>query len=82
MPDVFFHILFHVVDPVYKVLHTQRAYGRVQQHLIRTGIKNVSAKDVFKGIYYAGIDSYRLLLQIPKVTNKVIFRNEDVIKAT
>lgn len=33
LPDAFYAVLFAVVFPIYKALHKERAYGRVEKHL-------------------------------------------------
>lgn len=80
LPDAFFVVLFALIFPIYKALHTKRAYGRVVKHLQTTGFSGVSAKDVFKSLYWNGIDSYRLLARIPSATKRVRYENESVIR--
>lgn len=88
LPDAFFALLFKIAFPIYKALHTKRAYGRVERLLQETGFygKNatrkhkVSPKDVFESIYWNGIDSYRLLARIPSATARVRFENEFIIQ--
>lgn len=86
MPDVFFAILFCIIHPIYKALHTKRAYGRVISHLQSTGFstpndaRQITAHDVFKSLYWNGIDSYRLLASIPSATSRVRYENEDIIR--
>lgn len=80
LPDAFFKILFIVIFPIYKALHTKRAYGRVVNHLQATGFSKITARDVFKSIYWNGIDSYRLLARIPSATRRIRYENEDIIK--
>lgn len=88
LPDAFFKILYIVIFPVYKALHTKRAYGRVVRFLDATGFSGefarqdiqINACDVFKSIYWNGIESYRLLARIPSATRRVRYENEDIIK--
>ena len=79
MPDVFYSVLFAVAFPVYKALHTKRAYGRVEQHLANAHI-NVSARDVFKGIFWNALDSYRGLARFKSVEKRIVFENEEIIR--
>ncbi|MCQ2063478.1 MAG: lauroyl acyltransferase [Fibrobacter sp.] len=88
LPDAFFKVLFFIIFPIYKALHTKRAYGRVVSHLQATGFlsnstpgrQQINARDVFKSLYWNGIDSYRLLARIPSATLRVRYENEHVIK--
>lgn len=87
LPDTFFKVLFVIIFPIYKALHTKRAYGRVENLLQATGFSSgtsgriqINAREVFKSIYWNGIDSYRLLARIPSATSRVRYENEDVIK--
>ncbi len=88
LPDAFYAALFQIAFPVYKTLHTKRAYGRVERLLQETGFcgknayrkRKVSAKDVFESIYWNGIDSYRLLARIPSATARVRFENEFIMQ--
>ena len=62
VPDVFYSALFAVAFPIYKALHTKRAYGRTVRHLenAKAYLKTtVSARDMFKGIFWNALDSYR-----------------------
>ena len=85
LPDPFFAALFVLVHPVYKALHMKRAYGRVIGHLQKCGFSErtpgVTARDVFKSLYWNGIDSYRLLARIPSATRRVRYENEQVIQS-
>ena len=80
LPDAFYAALFAIAFPLYKALHTERAYGRVVKHLDAAReymekenpgraepLRNVSARDVFKGIYWNALDSYRGLARIKSV---------------
>ena len=46
LPDAFFALLFKIAFPIYKALHTKRAYGRVERLLQETGFygKNATRK--------------------------------------
>ena len=113
LPDFFYSFLFAIAFPVYKALHTKRAYGRVVKHLeaarkyLETQaqglngarddscaqglngaqeincagpLQNVTARDVFKGIYWNALDSYRGLARFKSVERRIVFENEDIIK--
>ena len=83
VPDVFYSALFAVAFPVYKALHTKRAYGRTVKHLenAKAYLKtSVQARDVFKGIFWNALDSYRGLARFKCVENRIVFENEDIIR--
>ena len=92
MPDVFYSVLFATVFPIYKALHTKRAYGRVVKHLevarkyMETQgqdsgpMQEVTARDVFKGIYWNALDSYRGLARFKSVTRRIVYENEEIIR--
>ena len=83
LPDFFYSFLFTIAFPIYKALHTERAYGRVVKHLdaARGYLKqNVTPRDVFKGIYWNALDSYRGLARFKSVERRIVFENEDIIK--
>jgi KDO2-lipid IV(A) lauroyltransferase len=101
LPDFFYSFLFAIAFPIYKALHTERAYGRVVKHLeaarkyLETQaqglngaqeincagpLQNVTARDVFKGIYWNALDSYRGLARFKSVERRIVFENEDIIK--
>ena len=83
LPDFFYSFLFAIAFPVYKALHTERAYGRVVKHLdaAKEYLKqNVTPRDVFKGIYWNALDSYRGLARFRSVERRIVFENEDIIK--
>ena len=83
LPDFFNSFLFAIAFPVYKALHTERAYGRVVKHLdaARGYLKqSVTARDVFKGIYWNALDSYRGLARFKSVERRIVFENEDIIR--
>lgn len=87
LPDGFFSALFIIAYPIYKFLHLNRAYGRVQQHLIHTGMafdpktkKGTTPKEIFKGIYWSAIDSYRVLVGIPSALSRVTIENPEILE--
>ena len=97
VPDVFYSALFAVAFPVYKALHTKRAYGRTVRHLenakkyatvdcfasaseARNDVGAVTAKDVFKGIFWNALDSYRGLARFKSVENRIVYENEEIIR--
>ena len=83
LPDIFYSFLFALFFPVYKALHTERAYGRVVKYLeaARGYLKqSVTARDVFKGIYWNALDSYRGLARFKSVERRIVFENESIIK--
>ena len=83
LPDFFYSFLFAIAFPVYKALHTERAYGRVVKHLeaARGYLKqSVTARSVFKGIYWNALDSYRGLARIRSTTDRIVYENEEIIR--
>ena len=92
LPDFFYSILFAVAFPIYKALHKERAYGRVvrhlklaQQNLADRGIdsaelRRTTARDVFKGIFWNALESYRGLARIESTTDCIVFENEHIIR--
>ena len=93
LPDAFYAALFAIAFPLYKALHTERAYGRVVKHLEAARkymgkeapnraepLQKVTARDVFKGIYWNALDSYRGLARFKSVERRIVFENEDIIK--
>ena len=83
MPDVFYSALFAAVFPVYKALHTKRAYGRTVKHLAnaKAYLKTcVTARDMFKGIFWNALDSYRGLARFKSVENRIVYENEEIIR--
>jgi KDO2-lipid IV(A) lauroyltransferase len=93
LPDIFYSFLFSLFFPIYKALHTERAYGRVVKHLEAASeymekenpgraepLRNVSARDVFKGIYWNALDSYRGLARFKSVERRIVFENEEIIR--
>ena len=92
LPDAFYAALFALVFPIYKALHQKRAYGRVVKHLeaarkyMKTQgqdsvpMQKVTARDVFKGIYWNALDSYRGLARFKSVTRRIVYENEEIIR--
>ena len=93
LPDAFYAALFAIAFPLYKALHTERAYGRVVKHLEAARkymgkeapnraepLQKGTARDVFKGIYWNALDSYRGLARFKSVERRIVFENEDIIK--
>ena len=103
LPDFFYSFIFTIAFPVYKALHTERAYGRVERHLKcarkhvagKEGVsglggasrlncagplQKVTARDMFRGIYWNALDSYRGLARFKSVERRIVFENEGIIK--
>ena len=92
LPDFFYSFLFFIVFPVYKALHKKRAYGRVEkhlelarQHLAEKGIncaplQKTTARDVFKGIYWNALESYRGLARFKSIEKRIVYENEHIIR--
>lgn len=109
LPDFFYSFLFAIAFPIYRVLHTKRAYGRVEKHLkcarkhvagkegvsglnCASGLggasrlncagplQKVTARDMFRGIFWNALDSYRGLARFKSVERRIVFENEDIIK--
>ncbi len=93
LPDFFYSFFFAIAFPIYKVLHTKRAYGRVEKHLRMareymethdkggtTPLKKVTARDMFRSIFWNALDSYRGLARFKSVERRIVFENEDIIK--
>ena len=93
LPDFFYSFLFTLVFPIYRALHTKRAYGRTVKHLEAAKaymekeapesagpLQKVTARDVFKGIYWNALDSYRGLARFKSIENRIVFENEEIIK--
>ena len=93
LPDIFYSFLFTLFFPIYKALHTERAYGRVVKHLEAAReymdkeaperaepLQKATARNVFKGIYWNALDSYRGLARFNSVERRIVFENEDIIK--
>lgn len=115
LPDFFYSFLFAIAFPIYRVLHTKRAYGRVERHLkcarkhvagkegvsglnCASGLngsqelnctselncagplQKVTARDMFRGIFWNALDSYRGLARFKSVERRIVFENEGIIK--
>lgn len=83
VPDVFYSALFAVAFPVYKALHTKRAYGRTVMHLknAKAYLKtSTTARDVFKRIFWNALDSYRGLARFKSVESRIVYENEEIIR--
>ena len=92
LPDAFYAALFTLVFPIYKALHQKRAYGRVVKHLEAARkymetqgqdsvpMQKVTTRDVFKGIYWNALDSYRGLARFASVTRRIVYENEEIIR--
>lgn len=83
VPDIFYSALFAVAFPVYKALHTERAYGRTVRHLANAKAylkTSVTARDMFKGIFWNALDSYRGLARFKSVENRIVYENEEIIR--
>ena len=92
LPDIFYSVLFTVVFPVYKALHKERAYGRVEKHLElarqylaekdinSTTLQKTTARDVFKGIYWNALESYRGLARFKNIEKRIVYENEYIIR--
>lgn len=93
VPDVFYSVLFATVFPIYKALHQKRAYGRVVNHLalareyakqdpgrFGNALQRVTPEDMFRGIYWNALDSYRGLARFASVTRRIVYENEEIIR--
>ena len=83
LPNVFYTILFTFVFPIYKALHTERAYGRTVRHLANAKAylkTSISARDMFKGIFWNALDSYRGLARFKSVESRIVYENEEIIR--
>ena len=83
VPNIFYSVLFVVAFPVYKALHTKRAYGRTVKHLANAKAylkTSVQARDIFKGIYWNALDSYRGLARFKSVESRIVYENEEIIR--
>ena len=73
LPDAFYAILFAVVFPIYKALHKERAYGRVEKHL--AAAKEYAAKVYTKKMRTDSSTKSALLNVTPRDTFRGIFWN-------
>ena len=85
LPDAFYAALFALIFPIYKALHQKRAYGRVVNHLalareyakqdpgrFGNALQGVTPEDMFRGIYWNALDSYRGLARFKSVTRRIV----------
>ena len=92
LPNFFYSVLFTIVFPIYKALHKERAYGRVEKHLklarqylaekdINSApFQKTTARDVFKGIYWNALESYRGLARFKNIEKRIVYENEYIIR--
>lgn len=81
MPKLVEDFLFVLIYPIYKALHTKRAWGRVQKHLQNTGmLQKTSPRQVFYALYKNYLDCLRYLCRQPKALQSVHFENEEIIR--
>ena len=92
LPDFFYSFLFAIAFPIYKALHKERAYGRVVKHLDlarqnladrdidRAELAKTTARDVFRGIFWNALESYRGLARIKNTTDCIVYENEHIIR--
>ena len=83
LPNAFYAVLFTLAFPIYKALHTKRAYGRTVKHLANAKAylkTSVTARDMFKGIFWNALDSYRGLARFKSVENRIVYENEEIIR--
>ena len=73
LPDAFYAVLFAVVFPIYKALHKERAYGRVEKHL--AAAKEYAAKVYAKKMRTDASTKSALLNVTPRDTFRGIFWN-------
>ena len=73
LPDAFYAVLFAVVFPIYKALHKERAYGRVEKHL--AAAKEYAAKVYTKKMRTDSSTKSALLNVTPRDTFRGIFWN-------
>lgn len=69
---------------VEKHLKNARAYcttlgGNSDALANSAALEKCTADDVFRGIYWNAIDSYRGLARLPRVTQRILFENEEII---
>lgn len=83
LPNAFYAVLFTLAFPIYKALHTERAYGRTVKHLANAKAylkTSVTARDMFKGIFWNALDSYRGLARFKSVESRIVYENEEIIR--
>lgn len=80
-PDMALQGLFDIAYPVYRKLHTNRAYGRVEAHLRATGLdQKTNPREVFENLYWNFIDAVRYLRRSPRILQRITFENEELIR--
>ena len=93
LPNAFYATVFTLAFPIYKALHTKRAYGRVARHLEKARrfqeqfangtpfpLQKTTPRDVFKGIFWNALDSYRGLAHFRSVEDRIVYENEEIIR--
>ena len=77
LPDFFYSFLFTIVFPIYKALHKQRAYGRVEKHLAaaKEYAAKAYAKEIAKEMRAAPYNDAALFTVTPRDTFRGIFWN-------
>ena len=77
LPDAFYAILFAIVFPIYKALHKQRAYGRVEKHLAaaKEYAAKAYAKEIAQKMRAAPYNDAALFTVTPRDTFRGIFWN-------
>ncbi len=87
LPNFFFILLFAVVFPIYKALHKKRAFGRVEHNLKQarkydstTPLQRTTGQDVFRGIFWNALESYRGLSHLKNTTDNIVYENEHIIR--
>ena len=77
LPDFFYSFLFTVVFPIYKALHKQRAYGRVEKHLAaaKEYVAKAYAKEIAQEMRAAPYNDAALFTVTPRDTFRGIFWN-------
>ena len=77
LPDFFYSFLFAVVFPIYKALHKQRAYGRVEKHLAaaKEYAAKAYAKENAQEMRAAPYNDAALFAVTPRDTFRGIFWN-------
>ena len=77
LPDFFYSFLFTIVFPIYKALHKQRAYGRVEKHLAaaKEYAAKAYAKEITQEMRAAPYNDAALFTVTPRDTFRGIFWN-------
>ena len=81
LPNFVWEFIFILVYPIYAILHTDRAYGRVLVLLRKAGFskKQVSVRSVFYHLFFNMIDSLRYLSDA-KNKPEIQIENEALLK--